>query len=367
MNILIFTVSFGVGHNQVAHTLKNSFKESNSTNVVKVVNIINLINPILDKVMLDSYLKILKLYPKAWGKIYRKTNKIHPIIDINDIINKLTSGRLKKSILDFSPDVIFSTHSFPSSIIAGLKKKKIIASPLITIITDFNIHSSYINDYTDYYIIAHENLIPLMKSFKVGKNKILPFGIPIKADFSIRQNKNDILNKLSIKDKTTILVMGGGLGLGEIFRIVNKLDSSLKDIQILVISGYNYSLKINLNRYKAINDLKIFGFIQNVYELMEISDYIITKPGGVTCAEILTKSKPLIIYTPFPGQESDNTDYLINYGVAVISHDINTIPYLINTVLNLEMKRETIAKNSSYLQKPNATADLVNFITKTYS
>lgn len=367
MNVLIFYVSIGNGHNQVAHTLKNSFITANSNNIVKVINILNLINPILDKFILDSYLKILRFYPKAWGKIYNKTNRLHPIVDINDITNKIISSKLKKFILDFHPDVIFCTHSFSSSIIAGLKEKKAVDSPLITLITDYNIHSSYINDYTDYYVIAHENLIPCIELHGVKSNQILPFGIPIKPDFSIKLNKKDILDKLSIKDKTTILVMGGGLGLGSIFRIVNELDNSYRNIQILVITGHNYALYKKLKSIKTVNELKIFGFIPNVHELMEICDCIITKPGGVTCAEIFSKSKPLIIYSPFPGQESDNTSYLLNYGVAVIAHDVKAISHLINMVLNAEMKKESIKKFSAYLYKPNAVADLVKFTTKKYS
>ena len=190
MNILIFYVSIGDGHNQVAHTLKNSFITDNSNNIVKVINILNLINPILDKFILDSYLKILKFYPKAWGKIYNKTNKLHPIVDINDITNKIISSKLKKFILDFHPDVILCTHSFSSSIIAGLKEKKAINNPLITLITDYNIHSSYINDYTDYYVIAHENLIPCIELYGVKRSQILPFGIPIKPDFSIKLERH---------------------------------------------------------------------------------------------------------------------------------------------------------------------------------
>lgn len=368
MNILIFSVSIGSGHDQVAHTLKNGFMISNSNNKVKIINTISLISPLLDKVILDSYLNILKFYPKAWGKIYEKTNKLDPIIDINDITNKLTSSRFKKPILDFKPDVIFCTHSFPSSIIANLKEKGFINSPLITIITDYNIHSTYINnDYTDYYIIAHESLIPNIKAYEVETKKILPFGIPIKLEFSMQLDKKQIINKLAIKDKMTILVMGGGLGLGAINGIVRELDNKYNDIQILAIAGRNERLELRLRNIKAVNDLTIYGFVPNIHELMEISDYVISKPGGVTCAEILSKEKPLIIYSPLPGQESDNAEFLLNYGVAVKASNINKIPYLINHVLNLDVKISSIKKISSFLKKPNATTDIINFVTKKYS
>ena len=367
MNILIFSVSIGNGHDQVAHTLSDSFMVSNQDNNVRIINTISLISPLLDKVILDSYLNILRFYPKAWGKIYEKTNKLDPIIDINDITNKLTSSRLKRSITDFKPDVIFCTHSFPSSIIAALKEKNIFQCPLISIITDYNIHSSYINDKTDYYVIAHESLISSIIDYDVSINKVLPFGIPIKPEFSIPLDKNEIINRLALKDKKSILVMGGGLGLGAISGIVNEIDSKFSDIQILAITGKNKKLETSLKTIKPKNDLIIYGFVPNIHELIEISDFIISKPGGVTCAEIISKEKPLIIYSPLPGQESDNADFLLNYGVAVKASSINKIHYLINNVLNLDLKISSIKSVSSFLKKPHAADDIVDFIKKTYS
>lgn len=366
MNILIFSVSIGNGHDQVAHILKDSFLLSDSQNDVRIINTISLISPLLDKVILDSYLNILKFYPKAWGKIYEKTNKLDPIIDINDITNKLKSSKLKKSITDFNPDVIFCTHSLPSSIIARLKEKGFIHSPLISVITDYNIHSSYINDRTDFYVIAHESLIPNIIDYGVSINKVLPFGIPIKPEFSMKSDKKELISKLALKEKMTMLVMGGGLGLGSINGIVKELDEKFNDIQIIAITGRNKRLESGLKNINAKNDLVIYGFVPNIHELIDISDFIISKPGGVTCAEIISKEKPLIIYSPLPGQELDNADFLLNYGVAVKASHMGKIPYLINTVLSLDLKIRSIKEVSAFLKKPNAAKDIVAFIEETY-
>ncbi len=366
MNILIFSVSIGNGHDQVAHTLKDAFNRNDPSNNIRIVNTISLISPLLDKVILDSYLNILKLYPKAWGKIYEKTNKLDPIIDINDITNKLTRGRFKKSIFNFKPDAIICTHSFPASIIASLKEKHFVTCPLITIITDYNIHSTYINDFTDYYIIAHESLTHSIMAYGVKEEKILPFGIPIKPEFSEALNHEEIVDKLELKNKKTFLVMGGGLGLGSIIRIVKELDVVLNDVQIIAVAGRNEKLELSLRSIKSLNDLIIYGFIPNMHEVMEVSDFIISKPGGVTCAELLAKEKPLIIFSPLPGQESDNADFLLNYGVAVRASNINKIPYLINNILSLDVKLNCMKTISSFLKKPNSTTEIVDFIIKTY-
>lgn len=366
MNILIFSVSIGNGHDQVAQTLSNEFMRVDSKNKVKIVNTIKFISPILDKVILDSYLNILKFYPKAWGKIYEKTNKLDPIIDINDITNRLMTSKLHKSINTFVPDAVICTHSFPSSIISALKHKRIPETPLISVITDYNIHTSWVNDNTDYYVIPHENLAYVMENYGVHNSKILPYGIPVKKDFSEQVNLSEVQQKHNLASSKTVLVMGGGLGLGEIYNIVYELDQRLDNVQILAIAGRNSRLEQKLKSMQTRNNMTVFGFVNNVHELMEASDCIITKPGGVTTAEVLCKQKPLVIFSPLPGQEYENAEFLLNSGVAVATSEVNKIPVLINQMLNFDIRMKSIKDISAFLKKPNAAADTVEFIMNRY-
>ena len=78
----------------------------------------------------------------------------------------------------------------------------------------------------------------------------------------MKLDKKQIINKLAIKDKMTILVMGGGLGLGAINGIVRELDNKYNDIQILAIAGRNERLELRLRNIKAVNDLTIYGLFQ---------------------------------------------------------------------------------------------------------
>jgi len=366
MNVLIFSVSIGNGHDQVAHTLRNEFIRQDKSSRVKIINTISYISPILDKVILDSYLNILKFYPKAWGKLYEKTNRLDPIIDINDIANRLITSKLRKTTVSFNPDLIICTHSFPSAIMASLKQKKRVACPLITVVTDFNIHSSYINDRTDYYVIPHEDLTYIMENFGVSKEKVLPFGIPIKKEFAEVNKKDDLIEKLGFENKKSILVMGGGLGLGEINNIVKAIDSYLENVQIIAIAGRNNRLEAKLKKLSTRNKLIVYGFVNNIHELMEVSDCIITKPGGVTTAEILCKEKPLVIFSPLPGQEYENAEFLLNSGAAVTTSDVKKIPVLIDQIFNSEVRKKCFKEMTGVLKKPHAAYNIVHFLEDKY-
>lgn len=366
MNVLIFSVSIGNGHDQVAHTLRNEFIRNDNSSRVKIINTINFISPILDKVILDSYLNILKFYPRAWGKLYEKTNKLDPIIDVNDIANRLMTSKFRKTTINFNPDVIICTHSFPSAIISRLKQKKKVNCPLISVITDFNIHSSYINEETDYYVIPHENLTYVMENFGVDSDRILPFGIPIRKEFAQALSKNDIMNKLELDNKKTILVMGGGLGLGQINNIVKSIDNYMSNVQIVAVAGRNHRLEARLKSLNTRNRLIVYGFINNIYELMEVTDCIITKPGGVTTAEILCKQKPLVIFSPLPGQEYENAEFMLNTGAAVATSDVKKIPVLIEQIFNSAVRMRCITDMMGILKKPHSSNNIVKFLEEKY-
>lgn len=366
MNILIFSVSIGNGHDQVAHTLRNEFMRQNNSSRVKIINTISYISPILDKVILDSYMNILKFYPKAWGKLYEKTNRLDPIIDVNDIANRLMTSKLRKTTVNFDPDVIICTHSFPAAIISSLKHKRRIECPLITVVTDFNIHSSYINENTDHYIIPHEDLTYLMESFGVSNEKVLPLGIPIKKEFAEMHKRELLLGKLGFEDKKSILVMGGGLGLGEINNIVKSIDKYMDNIQIIAIAGRNHRLETKLKSLSTKNKLVVYGFVNNIHELMELSDCVITKPGGVSTAEILSREKPLVIFSPLPGQEYENAEFLLNSGAAVATSDVLKIPVLIDQIFSSEIRIKCFIEMARRLKKSNSTYNIVHFLEEKY-
>jgi len=65
------------------------------------------------------------------------------------------------------------------------------------------------------------------------------------------------------------------------------------------------------------NNIRVFGFVNNVPELMSISNAVITKPGGITVTECLSLAKPMILINKTSGQERGNFKYLLKNGFAL--------------------------------------------------
>ena len=117
-------------------------------------------------------------------------------------------------------------------------------------------------------------------------------------------------------EKTILLFGGGEFGLGKdkVLEVLNCLITYLDTYQIIAVSGRNKKMN---NAFNVIHDnlpnpsnLKVFDYINNVPEIMSISDLVVTKPGGLTVSESLASGLPILVINPIPGQEEENAEFL---------------------------------------------------------
>ena len=116
-------------------------------------------------------------------------------------------------------------------------------------------------------------------------------------------------------------------------------------VQVIVVCGRDEKLYRSLDSVMAEgkNTMIRFGFVSNVEELMGASDVIITKAGGLTVSEALTKRLPLVIFKPIPGQEEENAAFLEGIGAGITAKDEETL----ESVLIRLMDRPELLKKMS--------------------
>jgi processive 1,2-diacylglycerol beta-glucosyltransferase len=158
--------------------------------------------------------------------------------------------------------------------------------------------------------------------------------------------------------------MGGGQGLGPIKKIVKSLEKVKEEIQEVIVAGTNKklfkSLKRSTKRYKK--KIIVLGYSDKVNELMSISNLIITKPGGITTAEALSKKLPMIIIKPIPGQETSNTAYLIEQNAAIKLDKPKEIHQVIDDLLRNRSKLKHLSDSAGRISKPNASLDIARLL-----
>jgi len=364
MNVLIFSVSMGGGHLKAAEAVKEEILARYPGSETMVIDTLRYVNPIIDKLIVGSYLGALRKTPDIYGKLYNMAENGASIRDFSRMVNKLLSFRVKRLINEFKPSAIICTHPFPLQMITSLKRKKIIDIPVMGIITDYSIHPLWPIDNLEAYVVANEHLKLEMVKRGYKENMIYPYGIPVLRCFSQKKDRNTLLKELELDDKLTALVMGGSLGFGAIKSVFDALAGCSREMQIIVITGKNKKLQIQLEN-AAMNikkKIKILSYTNRVSEYMDAADFIITKPGGLTISEALVKELPIFLLSPIPGHEEKNAEFLINCGAAVRVFPESDMDSFLCLMFDGSPKLKHMKEMAGYLAKPGSAAKITDHL-----
>lgn len=349
--ILIVYATAGEGHKRAALALKDAMEALNPADVrVQTVDSLDYTNRFFKWFYPRSYIFMVTCIPTVWGLFYYTLDLkwLYPLTaTVRRIINKCNTGRFEKFIKEFQPDLILSTHFLAGEVVSSLKRRRAINTRLITCVTDFGMHSFWYSPQTDAFCAGFaETKSELVRKWKISPEKVHVTGIPIHGKFYVTKNKYEICGRHGLaKDLFTVLITGGGFGVGPIVDLVKNLLELALPIQVLVVCGHNDKLKKQVDQLSAISRqpsaVKTFGFIDYVNELMEASDLGITKAGGLICSESLAKGLPLIIIAPIPGQESRNCKLLLK----------NRAAFKINKPCELKKIVSSVYRNTEILKE----------------
>lgn len=368
MKTLIFSVSAGGGHGKAAQSVKEYIELYSKESTVKIIDTLKYINPIIDKVIIGGYLKTIKMTPSLFGKLYDYSETDYGLSAISAKFNEIMTYRLMPLIKEFEPDILIATHPFPTEMLSILKVKHKMQIPTMSILTDYASHSFWLHPGIDAYIVSNADMIPEMISRGIPKDTIHDIGIPVSPNFFAKFDKSKTLEELHLSpNKTTILIMGGSLGIGKISILYKNLLELNTNVQIIVITGNNKKLYYELISYKDNYDINncsyIMGFTDEVNKYMQASDLLLTKPGGLTITEALICNSPIGIFSPIPGQEEKNAEFLLKHNLAINLGDGENSKSIIMELLNHEENLKLLKNNCKKFSKPEVGKDIFKIIS----
>lgn len=317
-NVLILSEPFGTGHTKAAEALMQGISHLAPSIRTEILELSQKLHPLTTTLMFHSYIKMIIMFPPLWRKMYQyKQNK--PLSNwVKFIIYHIFHREIEVLLDQVKPHLIICTHPFSSSSASRLKR---LGYPftLCTVITDFHVHRAWVHPEVDVYLVPSDEVKYQLINMGIQRNRIVVTGIPIRSIFWTKKNKQEVRQKLKLRDLPTVMVMGGGLGLGGIYQLAHTLLKWKEELQMVICTGSNEKLKRSLTQDEKFHHphIHILGFVEIIDEWMEASDLLITKPGGLTCFEALVKGVPMLLYQPIPGHEEKNSDFLVNNHLAI--------------------------------------------------
>jgi processive 1,2-diacylglycerol beta-glucosyltransferase len=356
-NVLILTASMGGGHNSASNAIKEYSDMHRKEYNVKIIDILEYIQPVLSIIAGKSYEINAKSFPELYGVFYDLNNTTEAKLTKNNI--SIFFSKLKELIKEYNPDYVVCVHPVAISSIIKTRKKYGFEFKTIVLMTDFDFHSTWVNREVDMFIVSSQFMKYRLENEKILPYKIKTTGIPTSMKMKNKIEIQEARKNLGLKDKQTVLIMGGSFGAGNLKKLMDSLGKSDLDLQYVFIAGNNKRTKKALEKHKENYDKDIFveGFTQKISLYMDASDVLITKPGGLTVTEALIKRIPIIINKPIPGQEEENAIYLQNKGLAVRITKENEAAVIIKDLINDEKRLEHMKVMAAHYGKPDAAKD----------
>lgn len=367
MNILILSASTGGGHMRASKAIEGYMTQQNKDINVKIVDSLLYISPILNKTVTGGYVYLATKTPKLYGKLYDLTNKDHKLANFVTRLNNIFANKLLPLIDEFRPDIIITTHPFPTEMVSRLKSKKEINIPLICIMTDYAPHKAWINDNVDAYIVANDDMVTKMVTEGVDSRCIYPYGIPVDEVFFEEKEKQLVIEELGLdKSLPTILMMAGSFGVSNVFDVYENIIDIDLDFQIILVTGKNQKL---YNHFEEVigsspKKTKLIYFTEEINKFMQASDIIITKPGGLTVTEALACNIPMAVFDAIPGQEEENAEFLLKHNMAVRISDGNSCREAIIELLKDGEKLEDMKEACKSFDKNDSTKNIFLLINE---
>lgn len=373
MNILLFYASYGSGHLSAATAIEQYIKENYPDAKTLKIDCVEYINKSINKISTSAYKSIILKTPVLWGQVY-KLLKNDTILDITQFSNRFMAKKIFTLFEDFEPDLVISCHPLGGQITSFLKSHKKTNCKLATVMTDFASHKQWLigKDYTDYFFVSNIEMKTSLISEGIYPNKIYVSGIPISPNFYKNYDKENIYKSLNIaKNKKNIIFFGGGsLGLSSSSNIQAILTSLLQATdeshQIIIISGKNQKLyndfqkTINNTYHKS--QIKLIDFTTELPELLPITSFVITKPGGLTITECISTNVPIILINPIPGQEKENAQYIADNKMGIWIKASKPTSEYFQEIFNDTKLIEEIKENQKKYSHINSTKNICDIL-----
>jgi processive 1,2-diacylglycerol beta-glucosyltransferase len=358
--IAILHATAGSGHKRAAESLAVAVSQMEHAAIVREVDTLVFASRLYRDTYAASYNAMAARAPRLWGVLYHSwasapVNKSTAPVRL--ALDRMNLRRLVRVVEHESPDAVICTHFLPIEALSPRRGVGRLRVPLYCVITDFAAHPFWAFPHVDRYFVASAELAEELAGLGVSSDRIEVTGIPVDPKFARTIGRAESRARLGLDaERPTVLVMGGGSGVGPLAEVAVKLAALAAHPQVLVMCGMNRRLRAKIEALPEARAgaIRALGFTRDVDVLFEACDLAVGKAGGLTCSEALAKSLPLVIFKPTPGQEVRNARYLEAAGAAFHADSEAEVEEIADRLLEDAGARAQMRESAARIAAPHA-------------
>jgi 1,2-diacylglycerol 3-beta-galactosyltransferase len=362
-NILFLFSDTGGGHRSAAEAiieaLEKDFGDEVSTKMVDIFQ--DYAPPPFNRAQ-EIYSKVVRV-PQAWGLGYRLSNGNKRSYLLTSSLWPYYRKSARKLVIQNPSDLIVSVHPLANApVLSVLRSKRL---PFVTVVTDLvTTHALWYHRRADLCLVPTQQA--LMKALENGLDpeRVRVIGLPVAEKFCVPScDPLELHRNLCWPlDRPVVLLVGGGDGMGPIKKTARAIAVSGLPVTLVVITGRNRALKIDLEAETWPMPVFVYGFVREMPQFMLAADILVTKAGPGTITEAFNAGLPLILYSRLPGQEDGNVSYVVSEGAGIWAPNSDLIVSAISSWIANPEKRRQAADASRRLARPHAARDIAQIL-----
>lgn len=371
--VLIFFSDTGGGHRAAANALTEAFHfQFPDRYEIVLVDGFKQTAPFPLNQIPATYFPITTYAPQLWGGLFHSSNHALTLPASAAFDDALLRRGCARAIRQHQPDLVVSVHPLINRAPCNALKKINPYIPFVTVVTDlFDAHGLWFSAAADLVIVPTQGAFDCGVRWGFPPERMRVVGQPIALQFANKfaapaphETPHVLRARLGLQpDIFTLLLVGGGEGMGPLRAIARALDAAQLPIQLAIIAGRNEKLRAQLQRETWRVPVNIQGFVNNMPDWLRASDLVITKAGPGTIMETLAAGKPMILSGNLPGQEEGNVTFVEQSGVGVLRASPDAIVNLVREWLKPD--NHTLAQmreNARRVARPDAAIEIVKLL-----
>jgi processive 1,2-diacylglycerol beta-glucosyltransferase len=301
-----------------------------------------------------------------WGAAYWFGDQLSVSSPLLMGINRLGVRKLARWLRTDPPDHVVSVHPTPVAALSVLRARGMPIPPHTTVFTDFVAHTQWIHGNVDRYCVPAEEIAHDLTARGVPRERVVVTGIPVGPEFAQGADRAAARLALGLSPRLPVLLLmdGSAGGFGRLEVATRRLLTMEQPLQALVVTGREAALEGRLRRLVAGHEgrVKVFGYVDNVRQLMGAADFLVSKAGGLTLSEALAADLPVICFGSLPGQEARNERFAAMAGVALVASSEAQLHRVVVAALRDPVLLRNIRERIHLYRRPEAARVVVEHV-----
>jgi processive 1,2-diacylglycerol beta-glucosyltransferase len=321
--VLILSADVGEGHAAAARALAEQVQASEEHAEVTIIDGLAAMGPLLRPVVEDGYRVQLRFVPWTYTLVYWMLEHILPVRMVaRRLLCMLGSRPLARAIAEHDPDVVVSTYPAVTVVLARLRRTGVVRCPAVATITDLTGLFFWAQPGIDMHLVMYGESMPSVERI-AGRGSVRLVRPLISAEFLQPRCPVEARRSLGLpEDGRTVVVSGGGWGVGDIAGAVREFTRVPEVTSIVCLAGHNDQLATKLRATFAREPrVRVCGFTDKMPEILAAADVLVHSTGGVTCLEARAAGTPVVSYGLPIGHARLNTRAMAGLDLLRLAND----------------------------------------------